>query len=656
MLSRRLILPLTALVAAMNLPLIATAAKPTVKEALSLAPVQKDVEYDVPEAKDSEKCTIEAETVGGITGWVVRTSGGQILRRFLDTNGDNRVDQWCYFQDGLEVYRDIDSNFNNKADQYRWLGTGGTRWGLDEDENSRIDSWKVISAEEVTAEIVAALRDRDAARFQRLLLTADELKSIGLGSKQSADIAEKIQNANKTFGEIARQQKVVTAGSEWIHFGANKPGIVPAGTEGATKDFVVYDNVTAVVQTPNNTVMVAAKGGAEKAAQGATDNAKHAQVAIGTLLKVGDTWKTFDLPRNLLGDQKDAAIGYFFQPQVVAPPEAEIPAGAGNITAEMKKLVEDLEQLEKRLVSAKAADQGRMNAQRADLLDKIVPLAPAADREIWVKQYAESVATAIQSGNFPDGIRRLQTLLTSVAQQPGGEALSPYIKFRLLTAQYNYDIGQKDANYEKVTGKYQDDLKDFVSTYAKSPDAAEAMLQLAINAEFSGKTEDAIGWYTRITTDFPKDDLAPKAIGAKRRLESVGKVIPLTGKTLDGQAFDLTKVKGKIVLVHYWATWADTGLPDLATIKTLLGKYGKDFYAVGVNLDNNSKEAIEYVRKEKLSWPQLYEQGGMDSPLATNLGVLTLPTMILVGKDGRVINRNINAGELDAELKKLLTR
>jgi len=640
----------------MNLPLIATAAKPTVKEALSLSPVQKDVEYDVPEAKDSEKCTIEAETVGGITGWVVRTSGGQILRRFLDTNGDNRVDQWCYFQDGLEVYRDIDSNFNNKADQYRWLGTGGTRWGLDEDENSRIDSWKVISAEEVTAEIVAALRDRDAARFQRLLLTADELKSIGLGTKQAADVAEKIQNANKTFGEIARQQKVVTSGSEWIHFCANKPGIVPAGTEGATKDFVVYDNVTAVVQTPNNAVMVAAKGGAEKAAQGATANAKHTQVAIGTLMKVGDTWKTFDLPKNLLGDQKDAAIGYFFQPQVAAPPEAEIPAGAGNITAEMKKLVEDLEQLEKRLVSAKPADQGRMNAQRADLLDKIFPLAPAADREIWVKQYAESVATAIQSGSFPDGIRRLQTLLTSVAQQPGSEVLSPYIKFRLLTAQYNFDIGQKDANYEKVTSKYQDDLKDFVSTYAKSPDAAEAMLQLAINAEFSGKTDDAISWYTRITTDFPKDDLTPKAIGAKRRLESVGKVIPLTGKTLEGQAFDLTKAKGKIVLVHYWATWADTGLPDLATIKSVLGKYGKDFYAVGVNLDNNSKEAIDYVRKEKLSWPQLYEQGGMDSPLATNLGVLTLPTMILVGKDGRVINRNINAGELDAELKKLLTR
>src|SRR5437762_5520625 len=180
--------------------------KPTAKQALEspFVPVQKnDVDYDVPDAKEIEKCTVEAETVAGITGWVVRDSGGQILRRFLDTNGDNKVDQWCYFKDGIEVYRDIDANFNNKADQYRWLGTAGTRWGLDEDENGRIDSWKVISAEEATAEIVAALRDANSsttsireaapARFRCLLLTADELKSLGLSSKQVTDLSKRIE-------------------------------------------------------------------------------------------------------------------------------------------------------------------------------------------------------------------------------------------------------------------------------------------------------------------------------------------------------------------------------------------------------------------------------------------------------------------------------
>src|SRR5262245_47817976 len=370
-----------------TLPAATWAAKPTAKEALALVPVQADLDYDVPAAKEIEKCLVEVISVGGLTGYEVRAESGQILRRFLDTNGDNRVDQWCYFKDGIEVYRDIDGNFNNKADQYRWLGTAGTRWGLDSDENARIDSWKVISAEEVTAEVVAALRDRDMARFQRLLLTTDELKSLGLSSKQVTDLSEKISSATKTFAEVARQQRIVASNSEWIHFGANKPGIIPAGTDGSTKDLIVYDNVTAVVETdgaPATAVSNStAKGGAAARPSAAP---KHGQLAIGTLLKVGDAWKTFDLPKNLTGDNATATGGYFFQPPIPSRPDTETPAQASNVTAEMKKLVDDLEQLDKRLVSAKPAEQGRLNANRADLLDKIIAVAPSEDRGLWLRQ------------------------------------------------------------------------------------------------------------------------------------------------------------------------------------------------------------------------------------------------------------------------------
>jgi hypothetical protein len=296
-LSKHCVLKIGAAVLA-SLPLAALAAKPTVKEALSLTPVQKDVEYDIPAAAEIANCTVDVETVGGITGWVVRTAGGQVLRRFLDTNGDNRVDQWCYFKDGIEIYRDLDGNFNNKADQYRWLGTAGTRWGLDEDENSRIDSWKVISAEEVTAEVVAALRDRDVARFERLLLTTDELKSLGLTSKQISDLTDKISAATKAFASEAARQRIVTSKSEWLHFGASRPGVVPAGTDGSTKDVIVYDNVTAVVETDK----------------------KHGQLTIGTLVKIGDAWRMFDLPKNLTGDAAAASAGYFFQASFTSRP------------------------------------------------------------------------------------------------------------------------------------------------------------------------------------------------------------------------------------------------------------------------------------------------------------------------------------------------
>jgi hypothetical protein len=74
-----------------------------------------------------------------------------------------------------------------------------------------------------------------------------------------------------------------------------------------------------------------------------------------------------------------------------------------------------------------------------------------------------------------------------------------------------------------------------------------------------------------------------------------------------------------------------------------------------VNLDSAPAEATAYLRGNKsLPWSQVYEPGGLEGRLATEMGILTLPTMILVGRDGKVLNRNIHAGELDAELKKLL--
>ena len=89
---------------------------PNPEQALRLRPVQADVVYDsVPQA-DYARCRIEAEVQDGKTGWVVYGPQGKVLRRFIDTNKDKVVDQWSYYRNGVEVYRDFDSNFNKKAE------------------------------------------------------------------------------------------------------------------------------------------------------------------------------------------------------------------------------------------------------------------------------------------------------------------------------------------------------------------------------------------------------------------------------------------------------------------------------------------------------------------------------------------------------------
>ena len=183
----------------------AWAASTTAEQALKLAPIQDGVDYDRPTPEEAAKCKISVKKrrpARWAGSW--KAPKALILRKFIDTNGDNVVDQWSYYKDGVEVYRDIDSDFNGKVDQYRWLNTGGTRWGIDKRDANRIGTarsttGKSFPPEEVTAEVVAALAKQDVERFSRLLLTPDELQSLGLGRAKTEALAAKIAQGGGRF-------------------------------------------------------------------------------------------------------------------------------------------------------------------------------------------------------------------------------------------------------------------------------------------------------------------------------------------------------------------------------------------------------------------------------------------------------------------------
>ena len=381
------VLALTAFGVGRELP----AQQPTVQQALGLKPMQRDVEFDRPEGEEVEKCKIRPEEQNGHTAWVVRGPAGELLRRFVDTNGDNKVDQWCYYRNGIEVYRDLDADFNSKADQYRWLGTAGLRHGLDKNEDGRIDAWQAISAEELTSEAVAALRDRDAARFQNLLLTQAELDDLGLSREMSDALSARLKQAGASFSKLASQQKVILADTEWVDFGALRPGLIPAGTNGAKRDLVVYENVVAMVET----------------------SGKPGQIQIGTMIQVGANWRLIDVPGNLGETAEDSGPRFtFFE----AAQQATVDTGeAGEgVSPEVQRLVSSLEELDKKLAGTSDPKQvAELNATRADTLEKLAENAAGEnDRDMWLMQFADTVGAAAQSGAYPEGTQRLESLLS----------------------------------------------------------------------------------------------------------------------------------------------------------------------------------------------------------------------------------------------------
>jgi peroxiredoxin len=609
------------------------AATPSAEQALKLEPIQKHVDYDRPTAEEVARCKIAARKVDGHVGWVVEDPQGNLLRRFTDTNGDNMVDQWSYYKDGVEVYRDIDSNFNGKADQYRWFHLGGSRWGLDKDEDGVIETWKVISAEEVAAEAIAALATRDADRFTRLLLTADEVKSLGLGEARANQLSDKLGKLSDEFSKAASEQKALSPKTRYVQFSATQPGTVPAGTDGSTMDLLVYENSMAVVETEG----------------------KHGQVQVGTLVRVENAWRLIDVPHPMTEGQASVPLaGFFFR--------AGGSGGAGKMAAaasseSVQKLYAELDKLDKAATEAATPEaRAEFNGRRADMLEKIAEQARTPEeRDMWTRQLADWISAGFQAGNFPEGAKRLEAMFERLKKAGDQKDSMAYVRFRQLLAENAQKLQASGADVPKVQAEWLKTLQGFIEEYPKASDAAEAMLQLAMNSEFAGQEDEAKKWYGRIVSDFPDAPSARKAAGARTRLDSVGKAISFHGKGTSGEAIDLASHRGSAVVIYYWATWCQPCKAELPALKELLSKYGKSgFTVIGVSLDYKLADLTAFLEENKLPWPQIWEDGALDSPPANQLGIVTLPTMILVDREGKVVSRNVRMVDLEGELKKLL--
>ncbi len=339
---------------------------------------------------------------------------------------------------------------------------------------------------------MAALATRDADRFARLLLTPAELRSLGLGKARAQAVAEKLSKAMAGFKAVLAGQKALAPDATWVQFSASRPGIVPAGTDQSTKDVRVYENVTAIVES----------GG------------KHGQVQIGTLVQVGDVWRLIDAPQPMAEGQAEATPGgFFFQASMTVHNET----GGSGPGETSQKLLADLESLDREASRATTpTEQARYTGRRADLLEQIAEAAKTADeRSMWFRQLADMLSAAVQSGAYTDGAERLNTLFGKLERNNADKNLAAYVKFRQLTAAYFRALQAPKADFAKVQAEWLKTLENYIAQYPTSPDAAEAMLQLAISQEFTGQEDEARRQYVRIVEEFPNSPAGRKAAGRR---------------------------------------------------------------------------------------------------------------------------------------------
>jgi thiol-disulfide isomerase/thioredoxin len=154
--------------------------------------------------------------------------------------------------------------------------------------------------------------------------------------------------------------------------------------------------------------------------------------------------------------------------------------------------------------------------------------------------------------------------------------------------------------------------------------------------------------------------LAKNAEGAPAPAEGnsayVGKPIGLKFTAADGAPFDIEKLRGKVVLVDFWATWCGPCMKEVPNVVAAYEKYrSKGFEIVGISLDKNKDTMLNVTKQKSMTWPQYFDGKGWGNEVSTRFGIRSIPAMWLVDKKGLVVTTDAR-GDLDAEVARLLAQ
>ena len=146
----------------------------------------------------------------------------------------------------------------------------------------------------------------------------------------------------------------------------------------------------------------------------------------------------------------------------------------------------------------------------------------------------------------------------------------------------------------------------------------------------------------------------PAKEGGSRLDALVGQPFPLMGMTLDGRPLDLSQYQGKTVLVDFWATWCGPCRTEMQNIAANYAKYrDKGFDVIAVSVDKDLEALSEFVTAQRPPWAVVADQmAGPRNSMAARYGISSLPSLVLVGPDGKVVAVNCRGEALGQELAK----
>lgn len=269
------------------------------------------------------------------------------------------------------------------------------------------------------------------------------------------------------------------------------------------------------------------------------------------------------------------------------------------------------------LMQLKPDDVGKINALKKELEkeDKFPEVVAQCEAYLYIQKIRKTfLSRRVSEKDFIRVAKELKPLITEHPE-------SPYISAAglLLAAASAYEGNQ---NLDGFADKFRD---EFVRTFRESGN--EKLLKIAAQIELDANAA-----------------VVP------------GKRITISGMTVDGKLFDVKALRGKVVLIDFWATWCGPCRGEIPGMKECYAKYrSKGFEIVGISTDKNIGELKSFLASEHIPWISVSDtmtvSAGMPS-LKERYGIRGIPTMYLLDRQGRVISTSARGAMLKTLLEK----
>jgi thiol-disulfide isomerase/thioredoxin len=205
-------------------------------------------------------------------------------------------------------------------------------------------------------------------------------------------------------------------------------------------------------------------------------------------------------------------------------------------------------------------------------------------------------------------------------------------------------------------------VKAVESFIEKYPQDQRAPGVLSIGALRVDDPDVALAFNKKLIEIFPDSREAQRAKGSLRQLEAVGKPFEFEfTDAISGKVISNKTLKGKVIVVDFWATWCGPCVAEMPNMKKIYAQYkdqGVEF--IGVSLDQpveqGGLEALKtFVKENEITWPQYYQGNYWQSEFSSSWGINAIPAIFVVDAEGNLFSTNAR-GKLETILPELLKK